>query len=497
MGSTLIVSAHNLRRLVLGFAAIAAVCVPAARAQSVATFVVPSFASSGVHLPTSSAVDSLYGSVATAPATETPIRLSLNDAVARGLQNNLALLTQEQTVRIDRGKGLSAFNVLMPNLSVQAQTGTQSVFLPALGIKPKLFAPLHLPPGLIPSIVKVNDTSAQVNLHQQLFNMPAIELWRAAKSNTRVADLNTLNVRGNVVLLVSTAYLQALAAAADLQNEQALLQSDATSLDQAKQSHAAGVATNLDELRARVQYQTQQQALLNAENTFAKDKIALNRMIGLAADQPIELTDAAPDAEYALMPLDQAKQIAYSRRKDYLSLLAQLHATELDLKAVKYERAPYLSLGGYYGVSGQTEGLYHGVFMAQGTLNIPVFHEATFRGDREVVDAQLNRLREQIADLNVTIESQIRASMLDVQATTQLVKVAQSNVDLAREELQDSSDRFTAGVDDNLPEVQAQAALAGAQTQMVNALYQYNQAKLNLARNTGVVETQYQTYLGE
>ncbi len=133
----------------------------------------------------------------------------------------------------------------------------------------------------------------------------------------------------------------------------------------------------------------------------------------------------------------------------------------------------------------------------QGTLSIPVFHEAKFRGDRELADAQLTRIRSQIADLQVTIESQIRTSMLDVQATEQLVKVAQSNVDLSREELQDSTDRFTAGVDDNLPTVQAQAALANAQTQMVNALYQYNQAKLNLARNTGVVETQYQAYLGQ
>ncbi len=91
------------------------------------------------------------------------------------------------------------------------------------------------------------------------------------------------------------------------------------------------------------------------------------------------------------MPLDQAKQIAYSRRKDYLSLLAQLHAAELDRKAVKYQRAPSLSMGGYYGVSGQTDGLYHGVFLAQGTLNVPVFHEAKFRGDSEVVDAQLSR----------------------------------------------------------------------------------------------------------
>ncbi len=310
------------------------------QAQSVATFAVPSFASSGVYLPTSSAVNQLYGSVATAPVTETPLRLSLDEAVQRGLQQNLALIVQQQNQRIQSGQTDSAFSVLTPTINFQAQTGTQSTFLPAMGIKPSVFAPLHIPPGLIPNIVKVNNTSAQLNLRQRLFNQPAVELYRAAKSNLQVADLNTLNVRGNVVLLVSTAYLQTLAAAAQMQNEQALLRSDSTALDQAKNLHEAGVGTNLDELRARVQYQTQQQALLNAENTFAKDKIALNRMIGLAADQPIELTDAVPHAEFTLLPLEQAKQTAYARRKDYLSLLAQLRAAEKVLKAAKYQYVP-------------------------------------------------------------------------------------------------------------------------------------------------------------
>jgi len=45
--------------------------------------------------------------------------------------------------------------------------------------------------------------------------------------------------------------------------------------------------------------------------------------------------------------------------------------------------------------------------------------------------------------------------------------------------------------------VQAQATLAGAQTRLVQTLYQYNTAKLTLARNTGVVETQYKVYLGK
>jgi outer membrane protein TolC len=98
--------------------------------------------------------------------------------------------------------------------------------------------------------------------------------------------------------------------------------------------------------------------------------------------------------------------------------------------------------------------------------------------------------------LRVSIEWQIRSAMLDVQSSNELVKVARSNVDLATQEVQDASDRFRAGVDDNLPVVQAQAELAAAQSRLVQTLYQYNQSKLTLARNTGVVESQYRAYLG-
>ena len=87
--------------------------------------------------------------------------------------------------------------------------------------------------------------------------------------------------------------------------------------------------------------------------------------------------------------------------------------------------------------------------------------------------------------------------MLDVQAADQLVKVAQSNVQLAEQELSDERERFRAGVEDNLAVVDAQASVTSAQQQLVQALYQYNVAKLNLARNTGVIETRYRTYMGK
>ena len=145
---------------------------------------------------------------------------------------------------------------------------------------------------------------------------------------------------------------------------------------------------------------------------------------------------------------------------------------------------------------GETHGLYHGVFTAQGVLKIPIFEEARFRGESEVTESQEIALRQQIEALRVTIDQQIRASKLDVESSAELVKVARSNVDLAGQALSDTRDRFASGVDDNLPVVQAQATLANAQSRLIATEFQLNQAKLQLARNTGVVETQYKQYLG-
>jgi len=252
----------------------------------------------------------------------------------------------------------------------------------------------------------------------------------------------------------------------------------------------------VDVLRAKVQLQSEQQVLVRDENTFAKDKIALNRLIGLPADQELTLTDTVPYAELAELPLDQAMTVAFQHRKDLLELQAQLEVTERARKAVKYERLPQLAVNGYYGVLGETHGLYHGVFTAQGVLKIPIFEEARFRGESEVTAAQEIALRHQIESLRVTINQQIRSSMLDVESSAELVKVARSNVDLAAQALSDTRDRFAAGVDDNLPVVQAQATLAAAQSRLISTEFQLNQAKLQLARNTGVVETEYKQYLG-
>jgi outer membrane protein TolC len=441
-------------------------------------------------------VAQLPGGVTVERATPGALPLSLDDAIARGEKRNLQMLLVIQNERIVRGEVLTVENNLLPSLTAKGYLEAQQINLAALGFNGAALEAFGLAPGSVNPIVKVNTAEAQISLNQQLFNVPAYYLYRSAQKSANAAHFSTLNQLGAVTLAVGTQYLLALADAAQIENAKALEKADRVAYDQAKASHDAGVGTNLDVLRARVQLQTQQQAVINDENAFAKDKISLNRIIGLPADQEITLTDTAPYAQFAELPLADAMHLAFQRRKDLLSLEAQLEVAAQARKAVRTERLPTVAFDGYYGVLGVVGGLYHGVFSATGKVSVPVFQEGQLRGEGEVAEAQVIALRQQIDSLQVSIEWQIRSAMLDVQSSNELVKVARSNVDLATQELQDATDRFSAGVDDNLPVVQSQAVLAQAQSRLVQTLYQYNQSKLMLARNTGVVESQYKVYLG-
>ena len=458
---------------------------------------------SGMEQPLNLSVpaSTVYGSVSSGPPVDTVLPLSLDDAIRRGLQANLQTTLVKQDQRIVSGERLEAINYLMPNLTWEAKRQRLQINLEAEGFNSKLidsFPPGFIPPGdlnNIPTVVTVNAVIAQADLTQSLFDLQSFELYRAAKEEIKAVDFSYQSSRGQVIQTVADTYLRALAAAANVANAEGLLATDKEVLRQATLKHQAGVVAKLDELRARVQYQQQQQVVIAQRNAFEKAKVDLNREIGLPADQPIQLTDSTPYATLATMPLDEALQMAYANRQEYLYLKAKLRSAQYQSRAARYERLPTLSFKGNYGVTGTVGSIYHGTFLAEGTLNVPLFKEAQFRGDRDVADAATSGAVAQLANFRQQIEAEIRDNMLDVAAAQQLVDVARSNVDLGHATVSDATDRFRNGVESDLPVVEAQSSLATAEAQLVNSLYEYNVAKIALARSLGIVDREYRQYL--
>jgi outer membrane protein TolC len=305
-----------------------------------------------------------------------------------------------------------------------------------------------------------------------------------------------MTARGEVVQQVATVYLRSIAAESDVENAKVLVAQDQLSFDHAHQEHLAGTIANLEELRAKVQLENQQQLLISDQNQLEKDLILLKREIGINPGQQIELTDPAPYSDLAEQTPEELRAVAYKSRQDYQNLQNQLIEYKNIHAAYRSQRWPTLTFSSSWSTETVNGAGTHGVFSAMGTLKLPIFREASLRGQSDASLAQMDAVNAQLSDLRDHIDQQVRAALLDVEAGRKLVEVARSNVDLATRALSDETDRVNAGVDDNLPLVTAQATLASAQTNLVESLYQYNVSKLALARAAGVLEAEYRDYLG-
>ena len=431
--------------------------------------------------------DSFRGSVVDGPSTGSVLDLSLDEAVRRGLRNNLGQILRGTEIGNARGQRLEQLQALLPTINGAASITIEQVNLAAYGLK---F------PGLNPIIGPFQVVDFRAYLTQNLVNIQSIQNYLAAKHNFNGARLTAEDARGMVVLTVGNAYLLCIADAARIDAVNAELATSKVTLDQAVASHDAGVSPRIDVLRAQVDYQNEQQSLISTTNQLAKDTIALARAIGLPLDQPVRLTDRVPFAALDGVDADAAFRQALNTRKDLAASQEQVRSAEASKKAAVASQFPQASITGDFGDLGTTPGHSHGTYTATGQVTAPILQIAQTRGAEAVAEAQLQTNRARLSDQAQQINADVRDSLLDIQAAAKLVQATRSNVDLAREALSEAQQRFRAGVSDNLPVSQAQNQTEQANDQYISALYQHNVAKLSLARAIGVADPNYRDYLG-
>lgn len=429
---------------------------------------------------------SFQGSVTTGEATSETIGLTLDDAIQQGLKTNLGIILSGTQTQAARGQRLSELQTLLPAVDFKAQESLVQVDLPAQGLRISGFPKIIGPFGY---------TDLRASLSWSLVDVASLRNYMAAKHNFTAAQLSAQDARDMVVLTVGNAYLLAVADETEVSAVEAQVATAKVSLDQAQANHAAGTAPLLDELRAKVDYQTLQQRLIVAQNSLEKDKLALARTIGLPLAQKFTLVDKAPYAAFDKIDIDTAIREAHANRKDLAAFVEQSKAAELQRKAATAERYPTFTFTGDYGDIGVNVGSSHGTGDATGTLSVPLFREFALRGDAESAQAQLNTVRAQTSDKGAQVDADVRDALLDIEASQKQVEVAQSSVALAGEELKEAQERYANGVSDNLAVSQAQQSVAQANDQYVASLYRHNMAKLSLARALGSGAS-YKNYLG-
>jgi outer membrane protein TolC len=427
------------------------------------------------------------GGVPAGELSATPVTLSLQDAVARGLRQNLGRFLASDSVTDARGQKWQTLSELLPNVTTGTGFGVRQIDLKAqIGLnipgEPRVIGPF----GYFDS---------RAYLNQTVFDWESIQRIRSSQAQLKSAEYGVKNARELVVTVIVSNYLLVIADQSEVESARSQRDTARVLSQQTSDQHAAGLAAAVDVLRSQVELQSREQKLIVAQNNLAKQKLVLARAIGLPRGQKFEITTQVGYQDLSIPPLDDAIESAFKARPDFQSQMNQVQSAELIRKASSAERYPSIEQVADYGITGVNAASTHGTVDAAVTLRVPIFQGGKVHADVLRADASLQRAKQVLEDMRSQIDQEVRDAYLDLESAAQEVSVEKTTVTLATETLRQSRDRFSAGVTDNIEVVQAQDALATANDAYIASLYSYNLAKISLARAIGVAESRFAEYL--
>ena len=413
-------------------------------------------------------------------------RLTLKEAIEKGLQNNLRVLVAGTQVEEAEGTRQRRLARLLPRVRGESLANVQTRNLRAFGIDV---------PGAPDIVGPFSNYDFRAYVDQPLLDLPNYYRWKASRQQEQAARHDYQDVRDLIIRQVAALYLDAQAAAARVDAAASRVTTAEELYRLARDQREAGVATGVDVLRAEVELANERQRLLEARNTAELALLTLARAIGVDLSTPLELAEPLDFKPVTTLEIGAAVASALDKRADYLSLQTRQQALQEEEKSNRARRLPRLSFGGNYGAIGRTPGELRSTGAVQGTVSIELF-DWDRRGERVEIDSRRRRLEHQMADLRQGIEEEIRDALLRLESATQEVQVARQGRTLAQRELELVRERFQAGVTSNIEVTLGQEALARAQENHIVALTRHADAKMALARALGATEEIYQHYLG-
>jgi len=429
--------------------------------------------------------NSLENSVPSGTVLPGALSLGMRDVVDRAVKNNLAAILGSEVEKATEARRLQDRAEYFPKIDAFVAGQQQQVNLAAFGFSGF--------PGIRQVIGPFELFDARAALSQSILDFERLHNLRGSTETQRAAAFTSADIRELVALTAVDLYFQVVSSQSRVVSTEAQLMRAKTLHDRALDLKGAGVVPGIDVLRAEVEQRTVEQRLIQARNAVEKQKLGLARAIGLPLEQQFNLADRLPMEGEEVRSVDVLLTQAYSQRSDALAGEARIRAAEEDLKAVKGKALPNLSFRGDYGAIGPSVNNSHGTYTMRLEVRMPVF-DKTIESEALEKEAVVRQRRADQASLRGRIEMEVRSALLDLQSTSEQLRVARESLTLAQQQLDQAQDRFSAGVVNNLEVVQSQEAVALAEEGVIQGLYGYNIARALLARAAGSVERSVAEY---
>lgn len=413
--------------------------------------------------------------------------LTLNDAITASL-NNTNIVKSTNSISTFQADVKSAYGNLLPDLNIGGGFNWQRVSDNGGTKQIDYFGNLTtIGPSQTDSRNWSVSAGGNVTLFDGLSNIASIS---RRKADLESAKMSLEKLKQDVVLQTVSLYIQIISYQKLLKFQQEDLDYNQGLLDRVNQMFSLKIVPVSDVYSQEAQQANSQVAYLQAKNNLEKAKINLLTYLSMDLSKNYRFDSTASainDSVLINSSIENLYEYALANRKDYQSQKYQQESSENQLTIARGGLFPRLSAN--YGFSSNAvdpSNLFNRKVYSLGlNLNIPIFSNWNTESAIEAAKVQVENNSEDLKNLTLNIESQVRSADLDLQTARQQVDASDAALKASRESWQIKKETYSLGSNTFLDLQLAYNNYLQAQYNKINNDYKYLVAQYTLLNSIG------------
>ena len=331
-----------------------------------------------------------------------------------------------------------------------------------------------------------NNYSARVSVTQGIDIFNLVPAARDVESITRdfyAVDLD--RIQNETALTAKNDFFNVLRDQEQVTVDEQQVTADTESVRVTQARVTAGAAAEYDLLTAQTTLSNAQQLLSSARNTLALAQVNLNNLLGLDPDIPLTLQEPPLPPLTQAFDKNQLTTSAYAQRPELRQADNNIVIAQKLVKLAGVGQLPSLSIVGSGNYNGNVASGTHSTVSLSAVLGIPLYDGGTTHA--KIKEAQSDLRSQQITreQLRQNVSVEVRQALSNINDAQTRASSATLGVTQAQEAFRLSNVRYQNGIGTILDVVNAQAQLAQARSNLLNAQYDYQTSLAQLTRALG------------
>jgi len=410
-----------------------------------------------------------------------PATVALADAVAIAIARVPSLDAARGEVALEDASIALARTGLAPDVSISAspqysyvQDGGANASTASSGASAALFS--------------AESNSGSLSISQLIFDGGQIRAKIDAARLTRDAAFATYRRDAQTVAFnVADAYYTLLADERTVAVDAELLRENLVSENLVRAQIRAGTVAGADLSSQLATTANARTTLVSAQGTLQNDRVAFATTLGLPADTDVLPRDDTQGLETAtpadpLPAFANALDTAYMERPDVAEARLTVAADEASLRGARRGLSPSISFSGTKGLESSNIG--GGAIRNDGTvgltITIPIYDQGITRANVASSRATVAIANANATTTRISVSQDVRQALISIVSDRAVLDQTRAAYDSAVTSLRSTQGEYRVGMSTLPSLIQAEATLASAATNIVNAIYTLRIAENNL-----------------